>query len=799
MMRPGLTKWAVCAAAGGLLAASAVWSAGFSIGMTGAVRPKPKGAGNGAETVSTPGRPSGTASGLSGHDYGYSTGGSASSKGHPVEYRFNWGDGVYSSWSVSTGASHTWAADGAYAVTVEARCQAHPDVTAAPSDSLGVTMATETIGVPNMPAGATTGGANSNYSYNVGGAISNLGHPLDYRLSWGDGTYSSWTGAGSASHSWTSTGSYAVTAEARCRTDTWVASAASGALAVSIIDETVSVPNNPTGPASGVPGTSYSYNTGGATSNLGHTVQYRFNWADGSYSTWSTGTSAAHTWSSGGSYAVTAEARCQTHTSVASVSGGSLAVTVETVSTPDTPTGTTGGVAGTSYTYNTGGSTSTIGHSVEYRFDWGDGTYSSWSTGTSASHSWSPASTYTVKAQARCQADTGVVSSWSTGLTVVLEIVGTPGTPTGTTSGNGGTSYAYNTSGSTSNLGHTLEYRFDWGDGAYTGWSTGATASHSWISASTFTVMVQARCQADTAVVSSWSGGLGVVITIPSGTNVPVAGDGTSGSGGDGGAATAAQLNHPRGVAVDSSGNVYIADTDNNRIRKVTPGGIISTVAGTGAAGGTGDGGLATLATLSGPWGVSWNATGPVLYVADTGNNRVRKIDLSSGYIYAFAGTGTAGGGGDGGSATTAQLNSPMAVLWEAGGSNLYIADINNFRVRKVNNSNVISTVAGSGTIGDTGDGGSAIVAQLMGPAGLAWSGTSLYVVDAANRVRRVSGGNIYAVAGVSVTNGYNGDGITATTAWLNSPVGVAVDGSGVVYIGDQINHRVRKVDAGTI
>jgi DNA-binding beta-propeller fold protein YncE len=163
-----------------------------------------------------------------------------------------------------------------------------------------------------------------------------------------------------------------------------------------------------------------------------------------------------------------------------------------------------------------------------------------------------------------------------------------------------------------------------------------------------------------------------------------VAGFGGAGFGGDGGLGISGQLNYPYGVAVDSSGNVYIADTSNSRIRKITAStGIISTIAGTGAAGFSGDGNAATSAQLYNPYGVAVDSSGNV-YIADTNTHRIRKITASSGNISTIAGTGISGNSGDGGLATAAQLYNPYGVAVDSAGSNVYIADTNNHRVRKI-------------------------------------------------------------------------------------------------------------------
>ena len=277
-----------------------------------------------------------------------------------------------------------------------------------------------------------------------------------------------------------------------------------------------------------------------------------------------------------------------------------------------------------------------------------------------------------------------------------------------------------------------------------------------------------------------------------------VAGDGTSGFSGDGGQATAAQLYHPIGVALDGSGNLYIADLVNQRIRKVDAAtGIISTVAGGGSS--LGDGGPATSAQLSHPWDVTADGSGNV-YIADRNNHRIRKVDASTGNISTVAGTGTGGYSGDGGAATAAQINYPADVAVDGAG-NLYIADIGNHRIRKVTASTGnISTAAGTGTQGYSGDSGPATAAQLNRPADVAVDGAgNLYIADRNNhRIRKVDAatGNISTVAG---TTADVGDGGLAASAHLRSPRGVAVDGESNVYIADSGNHRVRKVDAAGV
>ena len=281
-------------------------------------------------------------------------------------------------------------------------------------------------------------------------------------------------------------------------------------------------------------------------------------------------------------------------------------------------------------------------------------------------------------------------------------------------------------------------------------------------------------------------------------TITTVAGVGTAGSAGDGGQATSAQLSTPDGVAVDGQGNVYIADVGNSRVRKVTPGGIISTVAGTGTAGFSGDGGQATSAQLKIPIAVAVDGQGNV-YIADIGNQRIRKV-TTDGIISTLAGTGTAGFSGDGGQATSAQLNGPEGVAVDAQG-NVYISDASNFRVRKVTAGGIISTFAGTGTAGFSGDGGQATSAQISAPLFLAVdSAGNVYIPDLVNqRVRKVTAGGVISTVAGTGTAGFSGDGGQAISAQLHSPVGVGVDPAGNLYIADIGNERVRKVTAGGV
>ena len=210
-----------------------------------------------------------------------------------------------------------------------------------------------------------------------------------------------------------------------------------------------------------------------------------------------------------------------------------------------------------------------------------------------------------------------------------------------------------------------------------------------------------------------------------------IAGSGTMGTSGDGGPATSADLYFPQGVAVDTSGNVYICDFYNSKTRLVTSSGIIANFAGGGSV--LGDGGPATSASLSSPWGIAVDIFSNNVYICDSGNNRIRMVN-STGIITTIAGVGTSGGSGDGGAATAAQLNSPRGVAIDIHG-NVYIADSGNQKIRFVSSTGIITTIAGTGVPGSSGDGGPASSAKLYQPQGVALDAHGhLYITESVDR-----------------------------------------------------------------
>ncbi len=289
------------------------------------------------------------------------------------------------------------------------------------------------------------------------------------------------------------------------------------------------------------------------------------------------------------------------------------------------------------------------------------------------------------------------------------------------------------------------------------------------------------------------------------GTIATMAGTGAAGVGQDGVAATRSNLYAPVGTAPGPAGNLFIADTDNHRIRVVSAGGVISTFAGTGLTPYSGqtsgappamqaDGLPALQVNLWAPRGVCVDRSGAV-FIVDTNNNRVLRVTPNGATTQTVAGNGTAGDFGDGGAAPLAQLNQPGACALDTAG-NLYIADSLSHRIRKVTPAGVISTVAGTGLAGFSGDGGPATAAQLNAPAGLTVEDDgNLFVSDTNNqRIRQVTpDGAIRTIAGQG-TAGFSGDGGAAPSAQLSAPAGLALDGAGNIYVADSGNQRVRRL-----
>ncbi|MFN0083776.1 MAG: SMP-30/gluconolactonase/LRE family protein [Blastocatellia bacterium] len=272
---------------------------------------------------------------------------------------------------------------------------------------------------------------------------------------------------------------------------------------------------------------------------------------------------------------------------------------------------------------------------------------------------------------------------------------------------------------------------------------------------------------------------------------------GEAGFAGDGGQAIQAKINFPHAITMADNGMLYVTDTKNHRVRKITSAGIITTIAGNGEAGYSGDGRPAVRASLNQPEGIAVDARGNV-FVGDFNNHAIRKIS-PEGTITTVAGNGKPGFNGDGGPAVKASLNITPAVAVDLSG-NVYICDRDNHRIRKVDSRGIITTVAGNGSVastGEIGDGGLATSASLNRPVGLAIDRAgNLYIAERdANRIRKVTPAGIITTIGGTGVAGFSGDGGDATKALLNMPRRLTINPTGdVLYIADTGNHRIRRI-----
>ena len=282
----------------------------------------------------------------------------------------------------------------------------------------------------------------------------------------------------------------------------------------------------------------------------------------------------------------------------------------------------------------------------------------------------------------------------------------------------------------------------------------------------------------------------------PTGTVTTFAGTGTCSTTGDGGAATSATIAAPNGLAIGTDGSVYISDGSANRVRKVSPAGTMSTYAGTGTASSTGDGGAATSATINSPRGITVDQAGN-LYLTESSGNRVRKV-TASGTISTIIGNGTASSTGDTGAATSATINGPRDVYVAYDGS-IYISDYGSCRVRKISTAGIVTTAVGTGTCSSTGDSGLATAATVDGPKGLTGDAIgNLYISEFDGcRIRRVDrNGTITTISGTG-TNSSSGDGGAASSAALQTPYGISVDQAGRLLIAEEGNSsgtRIRRI-----
>jgi sugar lactone lactonase YvrE len=278
-----------------------------------------------------------------------------------------------------------------------------------------------------------------------------------------------------------------------------------------------------------------------------------------------------------------------------------------------------------------------------------------------------------------------------------------------------------------------------------------------------------------------------------------IAGTGTQGYSGDNGPATAAQLDSPQGLAIDANQNLYLADTHNQVIRKLSlTTGIITTIAGNGTQGYSGDNGPATTAQFDLPTALALD-TNQNLYIADSANHRIREINSTTGIVTTIAGNGIQGFSGDNGLATVANIDSPTGIAIDTAG-NLYLADTHNQRIREINSATgIITTIAGTGAAGYSGDNASATTASLALPHGLSIDPAgNLYLADTANhRIREINAatGQITTIAG-NGTQGFSGDNAPATAATLDSPLAVDLPSTNLITLADTANQRIRQLDS---
>ena len=285
---------------------------------------------------------------------------------------------------------------------------------------------------------------------------------------------------------------------------------------------------------------------------------------------------------------------------------------------------------------------------------------------------------------------------------------------------------------------------------------------------------------------------------ISNGIITTMAGTGIRGFSGDRFSGVFARMNRPEGLDRDQAGNLYVADSFNHRVRKLSPNGIIETVAGTGMEGYAGDGGRAVNAKLAGPMDVKIGPLGHI-YILERDNHCVRRVD-PAGEITTWAGIGSPGFYGDGGLATRAQLNTPYGIAVDDEG-NVYVADSENHRVRKISSDGFITTVAGIGTPGFSGDKAMAIEAELNSPQSLLWTADhSLLIGDEHNnRIRKVSSSGVITTIVGTGEPGFSGDGDLALRAQLNDPEYLWEDATGNLYIADGDNGRIRMVNVDGI
>ncbi|MDW7679638.1 MAG: PKD domain-containing protein, partial [bacterium] len=438
------------------------------------------GGSGGDETVSTPDRPTGPSTGNVGENLSYTTGGAVSNLGHEVEYQFDWGDGTTSGWG-SASRSYSYGSAGTYQVKARARCQTHTSIVSGWSSSREVTISgtseTYTLTILVNPEGAGSVNINPNkasYTFNESvqlTATANSGY-----------TFENWTGDIS-----TNSNNPITIYMQRDRVITANFTDGGGG-------ETVSIPDTPAGPDNGAIGQNLQYTTGGSVSNLGHEVEYQFDWGDGNTSAWGN-SSQSYSYGSAGTYQVKARARCQTHTSIVSGWSSSREVTISGTSETYTLTILVNPEGAGSVNINPNKASYTFNESVQLTATANSGyTFENW-TGDISTNSNNPITIY-------MQRDRVITANFTDG--GGGETVSIPDTPAGPDNGAIGQNLQYTTGGSVSNLGHEVEYQFDWGDGNNSNWGS-EFQSYSYQNIGNYQIRARARCVQHTDIVSGWS------------------------------------------------------------------------------------------------------------------------------------------------------------------------------------------------------------------------------------------------------------------------------------------------------
>lgn len=386
----------------------------------------------------------------------------------------------------------------------------------------------EFITTSTAPTGPATGFVSQSLSYTAIGASSSFGDDLEYKFDWGGGNFSDW-GTATALNSWDAPGTYGIKVQARCIQHPEIISEWSDASSVvisEIVPETISTPDAPDGPATGIVDQNLAYDGKGAVSSDNHDLEYRFDWGDGSsLSDWSA-IAISHSWAEG-EYQIMTQARCTVHNDIESGWSSETTVTItafalETISPPGSISGLGAGEVGESISFACAEAISNKGHTVYYRWDFGDGNPTTWSSLRSRSHAWATAGTYEVKARARCNDHRTIISDWSETKTVTItpaltEIVTPPDAPGAPESGFTGEGLAITVSGATSSYGHAVRYRISFGDGDTTsGWYDLPNGiQHIYETVGTYEITAQARCYNHPSIESEWSEATSIVIVRP--------------------------------------------------------------------------------------------------------------------------------------------------------------------------------------------------------------------------------------------------------------------------------------------